>query len=90
MIVHYTIRPDMSGDYHVTSTSPTYLYRSGEDMIQQQTDWSREFHHQFPGRPLSSASAPFVRPPSAPLLPYTVPHAQLVMDSDKNIHLVHM
>lgn len=74
----------------MTTTSPTYLYRSGEDTIHQQTDWLHDLHHQFPGRPLPSVSAPFVQPPLASPLPHTVPHAQLVMDSDKNIHLVHM
>lgn len=83
----------MSGDYHMTTTSPTYLYpqeRSGEKMLRQQADWLQELHHHYPTTPLPSTSAPFGRPPSTPLLPYSVPHAQLVMDSDKNIHLVHM
>ena len=63
-------------------------YRNPEMLRQHQMNWLQEFQHHFPGPPVPAP--PLARPPSTPLVPYTVPHAQLVMDRDKNIHLVHM
>ena len=82
----------LSHDSHVMPhTAPGHGQRSAVQLMQQHTDWVREFEMRFPSKtsslppppppPLSSVSSPYPRPSS---------RTRLVLDDSDNIHLVHM
>jgi hypothetical protein len=82
----HPFRHGRSRDGHMT-TSPSHVYPGYSGEVR--ADWLHEFQTQFPSYSHHHVP-PSPRRFSAPVRPYTVPHAQLVMDSDRNIHLVHM
>ena len=79
----------------LATPAPSHTIRKSEELLHHQTAWLRELNRKFPEKAaprVTSSTFPTPTLPSAPpsLPTYTVPHTQLVMDSNKDIHLVHL